>query len=128
MPDPKIAPVTGKTVLKGRKVHNCCHEAYTACFHMTISELISCSPYQVFAFLISSAEMPNSCSFQDLQGSGVSSLGDAATQLLAFQPYAGLLQSKDALSLHYLKALCFPLKFCETRGYPGWFSDTSLLM
>lgn len=28
----------------------------------------------------------------------------------------------------HLKALGFPLNCCETRGYPGWFSDICILM
>jgi len=44
--------------------------------------------------------MPHSCSFQDFQGSGVSSLGDTAASLLAFQAYSELLWSKNAQSLH----------------------------
>lgn len=107
MPNPKIATVTEKTpglqeasyLAQGRWIHNCCHETHTTCLQATLSQLISCS-HHLLGFFLSPVEMPASCSFQDSQGSGVSFLGDTATRLLAFHPYAVLFQSKSAQGLH----------------------------
>lgn len=55
-----------------------------------------------FSFLCRNANLSFISGFP---GSGVSSLGDTATCLLAFQPYAVLLQSKSAQGLHAFENL-----------------------
>lgn len=123
----KIPGLQGASYLvQGRRVPKRRHEAYTACLHITISELISCSPHDLLAFFLSSAEMPSFCSFQDFQGSGVSSLGDTATCLLAFQLHAILLQSKTAQGLHAFES--FSASFELLRNWRMPCFRTSLFL